>query len=465
MGLSNELISQFAKAMTATAKSIKETIVFGTIVDYDGAQYVRIDGSDLLTPMTTTTNVSDGERVTVLIKNHTATVTGNTTSPAARNSDVEGVVVKLEQTAEGIRAEVAKEVEGLSSTITQTASEIRSEVADEVEGLNSTITQTATDIRSEVSDEVEGLNSTITQTASDIRSELSDEVEGLNSTITQTATDIRSEVSAVSTDLDGVESALTTKIEQNATSISTLVSNQDEFSEFQQTVEGFSFMGTGGTVKIQGGDINLTGAITFSDLDDEVKDEIDSAVDTADDALSTANTANSTANSALSTANSASSTASTANYNAGQAIITANSAEEVAEEAKSIAESLDLPDYLHSTYIDSTTIMSPTIVGGSFYAVGQTAWTEMSASGLSVYTSGVSIPKIQLLNEGDDIYLFLGAGTGLADLVGRFMILKTRWYSSIMYYSSTNGLGCGFTFDEDQKITVHGTLQGTIVTS
>ena len=436
MNLSNELISQFAKAVNKNTKTSKETTVFGTIVEYDGAQYVRIDGSDLLTPMTSTTNVSDGERVTVLIKNHTATVTGNTTAPAARTTDVEGVSVKLEQTAEGIRAEVSKEGEGLSSTITQTATEMRAEVSNEVEGLNSKITQTASEIRSEVSNEVDGLESKITQTASEIRSE----------------------VTAVSKDLDGVESTLTSKITQNSNSISTLVTNQNEFSEFQQTVEGFSFMGTGGTVKIQGGDINLTGAITFSDLDSEVKNEIDDAVDTADSALSTANSATNTANSALSTANSATTTANNASYTAGQALINANSAEDAAAEAKSIAESIDIPDYLHSTYIDSTTIMSPTIIGGQFYAVGNTAWTEMSASGLNIYTNGVSIPKIQLLNDDDDIYLFLGAGTGLADLVGRFMILKTRWDARIFYYSSTNGLGCGFTFNEDQTITVSGTL-------
>lgn len=482
MNLSNELISQFAKAVNKNTKTSKETTVFGTIVEYDGAQYVRIDGSDLLTPMTSTTNVSDGERVTVLIKNHTATVTGNTTAPAARTTDVEGVSVKLEQTAEGIRAEVSKEVEGLSSTITQTATEIRSEVSNEVEGLNSKITQTASEIRlevsdevnglnskitqtaseirSEVSDEVNGLNSTISQTASEIRSEVSDEVNGLNSTISQTATEIRSEVTAVSEDLDGVESTLnskitqtaseirsevtavskdldgvettlTSKITQNATSITTLVSNQNEFSEFQQTVEGFSFMGTGGTVKIQGGDINLTGAITFSDFDDEVTDEFDSIE---------------------STANSASSTA-------GQALIKANSAEEAADEAKSIAESLDLPDYLHSTYIDSTTIMSPVIVGGAFYAVGETAWTEMSAKGLSIYTGGIDAPKIQLLNENEIVQIIVGAGTygnGLLD--GTFVIRKDTTSASIYYYPTTGATACGFMFDNDRTIYVMGTM-------
>lgn len=87
MGLSNDLISQFTKVTYDSNKTKKESIVYGTIV-YDGKTYVKLDGSDLLTPVTTTTDVKDGERVTVMIKNHTATVTGNISSPAARTESV-----------------------------------------------------------------------------------------------------------------------------------------------------------------------------------------------------------------------------------------------------------------------------------------------------------------------------------------------------------------------------------------
>jgi uncharacterized protein YjbI with pentapeptide repeats len=44
--------------------------------------YVKLDGSDLYTPVSTTTHLTDGERVMVTIKNHTAIVTGNISSPA-----------------------------------------------------------------------------------------------------------------------------------------------------------------------------------------------------------------------------------------------------------------------------------------------------------------------------------------------------------------------------------------------
>lgn len=90
MSLSSELISQFVKATKDNTKTKTETIVYGTVV-YNGKPYVKIDGSELLTPVTTTASVNDGERVTVMIKDHTATVTGNISSPSASTGDVKEV--------------------------------------------------------------------------------------------------------------------------------------------------------------------------------------------------------------------------------------------------------------------------------------------------------------------------------------------------------------------------------------
>jgi uncharacterized protein YjbI with pentapeptide repeats len=91
MPLSSELVSQFAKLASNKPKEEKESTVYGTTVIQNGNKYVRLDGSELLTPASFTTNIADGERVTVLIKNHMAVVTGNITSPAARTSEVEEV--------------------------------------------------------------------------------------------------------------------------------------------------------------------------------------------------------------------------------------------------------------------------------------------------------------------------------------------------------------------------------------
>lgn len=91
MRLPKNLVSEFVKITNDQQKEKAETTVYGRIVKNGGNVYVRLDGSDILTPVTTTTDTLDGERVTVLIKNHTATVTGNITSPAARTDDVQQI--------------------------------------------------------------------------------------------------------------------------------------------------------------------------------------------------------------------------------------------------------------------------------------------------------------------------------------------------------------------------------------
>lgn len=91
MALSSDLISQFVKATKDDKKSKSESIVFGTIREYEGEKYVKLDGSELLTPIITTTDIKAGERVTVMIKNHTATVTGNLSNPSASSSSLKKV--------------------------------------------------------------------------------------------------------------------------------------------------------------------------------------------------------------------------------------------------------------------------------------------------------------------------------------------------------------------------------------
>lgn len=90
MDLSSDLVSQFAKIASGDKPKKTESTVFGTIVDYGNKLYVRIDGSDQLTPVsTTTTGLKAGDRVTIMIKDHSATVTGNTSSPSTTKSDLE----------------------------------------------------------------------------------------------------------------------------------------------------------------------------------------------------------------------------------------------------------------------------------------------------------------------------------------------------------------------------------------
>lgn len=102
MKLSSDLISQFVKVTNDKTEIKKESTVYGTAVEHDGTVYVKIDGSELLTPVETTTDMKNGERVTVTIKNHTATVTGNISSPSARTDTVDEVDEKVKEVSDQI---------------------------------------------------------------------------------------------------------------------------------------------------------------------------------------------------------------------------------------------------------------------------------------------------------------------------------------------------------------------------
>lgn len=96
MALSSDLISQFVQ-VTKKEKQNKETTVYGTIKEYNGGKYVQLDGSELLTPISTTADALDGEKVTVMIKDHTAIVTGNLSSPSARTGTVKEMGNKISE--------------------------------------------------------------------------------------------------------------------------------------------------------------------------------------------------------------------------------------------------------------------------------------------------------------------------------------------------------------------------------
>lgn len=92
MALSSDIVSQFAKIVTLQETKPVVTTVTGKAVSYQGILYVQLDGSDQLTPIASSTaGIKDGDRVTVQIKNHSVTVTGNMSSPSAGKDDIDDI--------------------------------------------------------------------------------------------------------------------------------------------------------------------------------------------------------------------------------------------------------------------------------------------------------------------------------------------------------------------------------------
>ena len=99
MALSTRLKSQFAKVMSASDvdTNTKKTLM-GTAVEYGDRIYVQLDGSDQLTPLQDRiAGVKDGDRVTIEIENHSASLTGNLSDPAAGTTTVAGIEDQVAQ--------------------------------------------------------------------------------------------------------------------------------------------------------------------------------------------------------------------------------------------------------------------------------------------------------------------------------------------------------------------------------
>ena len=104
MELPKELVTAFAK-LTNTKPAKTEMTVYGTIAERDGKMYVKLDGSNVLTPAATTVDMSAGERVLVRVKNHTAIIIGNVSAPAAKNTELEKIPLatnSINYTDEGV---------------------------------------------------------------------------------------------------------------------------------------------------------------------------------------------------------------------------------------------------------------------------------------------------------------------------------------------------------------------------
>lgn len=118
MSLSQDIITAFAKITNDNKKDNKETVLYGTTVIQNGSRYVRIDGSNELTPVQSTAIIRSGARVTIMLKDHQAVVTGNLTDPSASSEDLGNVDDKVNKTEfELVINELLLTIEELSNSI------------------------------------------------------------------------------------------------------------------------------------------------------------------------------------------------------------------------------------------------------------------------------------------------------------------------------------------------------------
>ena len=274
MSLSSELISQFAKITNdEKPKKSEEATLYGEVVELEEMICVRFDGAEELTPVTTivekddtgeivnykygAASVKSGDRVSVSLKNHSATITGNLSDPPAG------------------RAEFKVNKDSILARVGATEMWIKEE---------------------------------------------------------------------------GVT--------------------------FKGLSEGTTVI-NGGCIKtgiIEAQHLNLTGAIKFIDLSQEVQNEFAGIEETVNGAVEDVNTA----------------------------IRIANGAVEDANTAIRIAQSITIPNYIKSTYIDATTIQSPSIEGNDIRVYG--TFQTMGYNGASSIAMGYMGAAKGLDAQGNDTY-------------------------------------------------------------
>lgn len=129
--LSRNIIKRYVEVATPEKITSNSETVNGTVVSEGDVLYVRIDGSSILTPVSSTIDIREGDRVLVLLKNHEATVIGSPTSATARLEELRelgGEVVDLVNANKVVAGEIVA-MQGLFEELTAKDVEITGELS------------------------------------------------------------------------------------------------------------------------------------------------------------------------------------------------------------------------------------------------------------------------------------------------------------------------------------------------
>ena len=199
--VTNKIVNIMKQDSSRTTTS-SSAPVFGTIVAQGGKTYVRLDGSDCLTPMVSAADVEEGDRVLVNILRHSATIIGNVSSPSASSTKVTKIEKKVDDNGNSI-VQINNTINQQGNTITQLGNEINqqnntiTQLGNEINQQNNTITQLGNEINqqgndiTQINDTIKSQNNQITQINNTIN-EHGNSIELINTTLTTHGSDIKS---------------------------------------------------------------------------------------------------------------------------------------------------------------------------------------------------------------------------------------------------------------------------------
>lgn len=265
MSLDKKVIKDFVAAVNKKEETKTPTILTGTVHREGGTVFVKIDGSESLTPVSTVINVENGERVTLTIENHKAMITGNLSSPAARGNEVEDLKVIV-----GDKVSTA-ELEAITAKV----GEIDGDVANFKETTTEKLTAQEANIK-KIDGDVANFKETTTEklTAQDAKIE---KIDGNVASFKETTTEKLNANSAAIGSLDSTfanfKDATAEKIKANEASIEDLktgkLSAKDadlkyaniDFSNIGKTAMEYFYAQSGLIKDVTIGDATITGEL------------------------------------------------------------------------------------------------------------------------------------------------------------------------------------------------------------
>ena len=205
MVLSEELVANFVKSTNDKKTTSSEATVYGTVKIEGDKKYVQIDGSSIKTPVNTTSDISDGDRVIVLIKNHEATIIGNVSSPSAKNASVSDQYNSLQQQIDALSPESISE-------LTQTVNNNKNNITRLQESYNqaNTALGVINGTVSSINDKISSIEQSIGTAETNIFN-LQTDVTNLQTDVTNLQTDVtnlQTDVTNLQTDVTNLQASI-----------------------------------------------------------------------------------------------------------------------------------------------------------------------------------------------------------------------------------------------------------------
>ena len=224
--LSRAILKEFADATNNSSESTAESkYVRGTVTTRGESKYVKIDGSTMVTPISQTIDVQEGDRVLVSIENHQAIVLGNFTYPPSARKEQEAIdkaesagstaSIASEKAESAIQnANEAMQQAGASNALAQQAVQSASEAITAA----NTAGQKADEAKTEAAQATTNANTAVTNASQALASvaDAQEEIDLINQEVTNVKGDINdalTDLNAQAGEITAIKQNYTTKVE------------------------------------------------------------------------------------------------------------------------------------------------------------------------------------------------------------------------------------------------------------